>query len=1387
MANLLDWLKKETQEAWGGLGNEINRAIGGAGNQVQGAANNIRNVVASQPRNIQRGIGQVGQTIGRAAPQIQLPPPNVLENTLKQLQDIATKSAYQQATRMLPGGNIPGIQDKLASGFGQTLDAARPVANNILTQGKGVFMNQGTPEQQKQQAIYNVTDPASIAAHLLGPAGPVVDIYNRMNNAQSANKAYQKQVQDSAAAANEATKKLVDSIPTMNLADKVHTGNPVVDTGANLIGSLADMVADMPHNAASGVQKLTSQYNKDLVSQGGPNPVGIEDASRNIVSGTGDIFNAVAPVVGGGAVKNPLTGGKAVLKNALTGAEFMAPTGFVQGYTDPKNKDIGSMLTEGGKQALIQGAEGAAIGGVTTGVGKIAGAGVNKALDKSIRKNIEVPNIMVNAQNNINKLGNIIEPKVTDRGKVPINVNTPAKVLGEKIARLEAEHAISKEALDQNPAGQLMKYANKRTMELPEVVGTGKGKFAKSGDSTVTELGFRDSEHARAEFEKYAMQRETHQNLTKELNDAKSTLKSSTAPQVGKAAPEPTTDPKLLDIKISKAKDPARKAQLIAEKQANIDATAPKVNTLMNNPKEPGAIKRAWQSVSGVISQYGEGGKAIASGLEKQRNQFEIGQAQFIASIPGVGKLNKNEMQVFAQSLESLSKGESVKVSPKIKQAITEWNQAIPKIRERAIAAGLDVGDLGPNYFPRMYRDAFDNNKKMGKIAERMVADAKAKGKELSLGEAMGQLQFMKNEYQRPFGNLEKTREFDVPGYDMSHDAVYDYITRSFDRITKAEQFGAKNEKLNSFLAKAQQDGYNATPNSVLDKYIKIALGDVDKGTPAHKVSSAIRKFNAVRSLSTAGVSNATQTVNTATIAGIGRTIKGMAKTAFSKKTRAEVDLMGVSLDNTIKTLSEQGLGTGGKISRNIASPFFATIEKFNREATAVVGVDYGNHLAKRAAKGSKSAERMLREKFGVEGNIGKTLTPDQQTKVARKLVELSQFKVDPRDLPGWVDSPMGKIVAQFRTFGYKQTDFMYNQVLREATKGNLLPLTRFVGLAVPAGAGSLYIKGKIKGVDYVDQEESLPSKGLKYLSAVGGLGLPGDTAQNLYKSAQYGNLVGGIAGVVGGPTASLIAETSANVDKGIRGNWTALQKEGVRNIPMVGPSIANRAFPTEEQKIKSADETSPGIKKLEDDKGGDKYYVKDLDKKFKSEAAAKRAIDEKSFTDSGSDTRIIGDNFWYKDKDGEPKHKTVVQYKYDNIDSKASLEMDRAKARDDLNGWMDSANKKWQAIEDLKGSLNSVSDQGRIDDLTLKQENLKEQAAKFSSYGGFTKPKKGRSGGSGGSGGSGSFITTGFKTAAQLKAPKVKGISVRKPTYKSSSKKLAVSKMPKVTGVKLA
>jgi len=90
-----------------------------------------------------------------------------------------------------------------------------------------------------------------------------------------------------------------------------------------------------------------------------------------------------------------------------------------------------------------------------------------------------------------------------------------------KIYELETQIGELEETLNWSPLRQLSKYANKRTGELPEVLGKGKGIFGRKGDQLITELGFKDSEIARESYLAYNQSRKQLNQLKEQLRNVK--------------------------------------------------------------------------------------------------------------------------------------------------------------------------------------------------------------------------------------------------------------------------------------------------------------------------------------------------------------------------------------------------------------------------------------------------------------------------------------------------------------------------------------------------------------------------------------------------------------------------------------------------------------------------------------------------------------------------------------------------------------------------------------------------------------------------------------------------------------------------------------------------
>lgn len=825
--------------------------------------------------------------------------------------------------------------------------------------------------------------------------------------------------------------------------------------------------------------------------------------------------------------------------------------------------------------------------------------------------------------------------------------------------------------------------------------------------------------------------------------------------------------------KAPKSTQPKGKKARVVEKPTVKMKEAPLVEAKPG--RVPGLGERAALSANGIISRFGEPGKKLARAIEESLNQKERGIQDFLNRVPTVQKLKK-EFPAFVDALDALSRGESPNMSPKVAQAVSEYSSHIQSIAERARAAGLDVGDLGPYYFPREYK----NIHKGGRSQKKMVASI-MKEKGVSELDAVKQLEFMRNEYSKPFGNLEKSRYGDVGGYEKSFGALGSYLDRAYKRITLAEQLegpqlGLVNETKKNLIAQ----GYTEADLRMLDDKIKVAIGSKDYDPKHMKISSFLRKYNALTSLSTAGVLNMQQPINTLAIGGPVKWTKGLVKIALSPEARRNAYDAGVLQDHMLGELAGQATGTTGKIASNVAAPLFRTIEHFNRLHAAIVGDMLGDGLVKKAAKGDVTSLRML-EKLGIEGPYTGKITPEQQVQAARGLTKAAQFKIDPMFMPGWADSPAGKVAIQFKPFGYKQTSFMWNFVLKEAMKGNAKPLMTWLVAAPLAGAGGTATKDFLLQRDssFKNEDGTDKSNVQKYaegLLAAGTLGLGNDVLYIGQKVARGDdNISGAIVSSLGGPTVSKVSKAVDNTVKGItKGNWKPAVKQAVTEIPGGGKTLGNllskENMPLESdykspaKAPKEGEQASPAYlkeqaKKEREDlekrkslegntlqKLSDGSYAYTLEgeadvKSASSLKKAREAIAMHSFENSNDKSKVIGDRHYFINENGEAKSEYKFKYEFDKVDAYNKLEMDIARDAEDYGTWKAIATKQITSLEKLRDNYNKEGQEDEVDKTQLKIENLKQSMRKYASYGGaFT---KGRSGyGSGGGGGRGAGET---------------------------------------------
>ena len=472
-------------------------------------------------------------------------------------------------------------------------------------------------------------------------------------------------------------------------------------------------------------------------------------------------------------------------------------------------------------------------------------------------------------------------------------------------------------------------------------------------------------------------------------------------------------------------------------------------------PKNLSPLRKLFTSGGRILEESGAGGKRLSELIKSQRLDEDLIRGGYQSRLNNILKgVKKKDRILLTDILEG-------KVKTKSKKA-QQIRKLLDEIGTKAEKEGFQirVGNKNipfkkrQNYFPRIYNfDKLTKGKHRDKALKHLVETGQAR----NLAEAEKLLSdFISGNVERRAGNLEYARQFDLPGYEKDPAiALENYIAKVSKRFSEAKHFGKKDEKTASLIDRiAKEGGDYREAQKIFDL--------TTQGNQTNKFVKAATQWNLATKLDLSAITNATQSLNTMTKAGIKNTIKGAIK-GFTKEGKEFADLAGV-YENFIH-VREQGFKPS-KIVRGVLYPF-KKVEEFNRRTAGNTAKYRVEQLAKRMKtnKNTKYAVRELK-KLGVDpfkALKGKLTVKDLKT-AANKLSEATQFKVDPIDVPPAWKSNLGKLAFQFKSFSFMQAKFIRDEILKEATKGNLAPMIRFLILAPLASFGAYKVRNKVTG-----------------------------------------------------------------------------------------------------------------------------------------------------------------------------------------------------------------------------------------------------------------------------------------------------------------------------------
>lgn len=444
-------------------------------------------------------------------------------------------------------------------------------------------------------------------------------------------------------------------------------------------------------------------------------------------------------------------------------------------------------------------------------------------------------------------------------------------------------------------------------------------------------------------------------------------------------------------------------------------------------------------------------------------------------------------------NLTNVLEGKANPIDKSVADSSVVLRNLLNKVQKTAKDTGLDVG-YREDYFPRQYNwDEITKGKRHEEVLQHMVDSGQASTR----AEAETFLKdFVGKNRERKAGNLEYERLFDIPGYERDPEkALTMYADSAARRISEATYFGNKDQVSSALINKiAEGGGDYREAQKIFD--------NIYKGEDKNAFAQFLLGYNAFTKLSLGFFSNLTQSVNTATKAGFLNTLKGAGQAlaqgikATKGKNYDDLAILANTLDDHVM-LQETGLSN--KFIQG-AMYFFQKVESFNRRTATYSGANRATELANILKNDPKSAFAIRQlESLGIKADdvVKGKLTQEQLLKAANKMTRITQFKIDSLNLPTAWRTPFGKVLSQFKSFSFMQTKFIRDEIVKEAARGNLAPLARFLVLAPMAS----YVTQSMR--NFVNNNEASEPSFRKfdlYRKAIGDL--PSDFATQM----QYAN-----------------------------------------------------------------------------------------------------------------------------------------------------------------------------------------------------------------------------------------------------------------------------------------
>lgn len=467
-----------------------------------------------------------------------------------------------------------------------------------------------------------------------------------------------------------------------------------------------------------------------------------------------------------------------------------------------------------------------------------------------------------------------------------------------------------------------------------------------------------------------------------------------------------------------------------------------------------------------------------------------------------LGRYSKAQIN---EALESMQRGTvPVDTGAKVVRKIVQTELA--RLKDYMEQAGVDVSDLGPNYFPRVYNaDYISRHQREFITLLEKYGHANAAGIMHKIVAADG------NEFHvetpRPgMQNLKLRKLANIPDAElakfMSKDTfgiLNSYVTQATRRAEWARRFDDNGAKLNALIARAQREGADNATVDYAKKYVMGVDGTLgDNLNPtARRLMGDMIVYQNVRLLPLAIFSSIVDPVGVMVRGGevsdawstFKRGIKEIPKNfkdaAVNTKDAATelAETMGVidnaALVHSLGALYSQGMV--GETGRKVNDTFFRynLMEQFNTSMRVGAMEASLKFIAKHAdGKADAHSKRWISElglqagdvQLDAQGRPKLTeqdgLTPEQAGRMraaVNRWVDGAVLRPDATDKPVWMNDPHWALVAHLKQFVYSFHETILKRVAHEVEHGNYRPAMAMASY-VPVMIASDMVKGLIQG-----------------------------------------------------------------------------------------------------------------------------------------------------------------------------------------------------------------------------------------------------------------------------------------------------------------------------------